>query len=326
MGDPGGVGPEVVLKALADQEIRALGRMIVVGDRGVFEQTARRLSLPLDLPDVTSDSPRDGFPDAALIHLPHVAAGHLAFGKPTVEGGRASAEAVIRAVELALDGRVDAIVTAPICKEAIHKAGYHFPGHTELLAHCTQARRAVMMMVGGGIRAALVTTHLALADVPSHLTTELILETIEITDSSLKKLFDIARPRIGVCGLNPHAGEQGLFGDEEARVITPAIDAAAERGVHCSGPVPADAGFYMATKGTYDALIAMYHDQGNIPVKLLAFDTGVNVTLGLPIIRTSPDHGTAYDIAGQGKANPSSLKSALNTACLMAAARSAERR
>ena len=325
MGDPGGVGPEVVLKALANGEVRALCRMVVVGERAVLEETAQRLSLAFDLPDVPPDAPRCALPAAGLVPIAPAGAGPICWGEPTVRGGAASAESVIAAVQLALDGRVDAIVTAPISKDAIHQAGYNFPGHTEMLAHHTRSTRAVMMMVGGGIRAALVTTHLAIADVPTRLTRELILETVEITDASLKRFFDIARPRIGVCGLNPHAGERGLFGREEAEVIAPAIDAAKARGVDCLGPVPADVAFHLARQGKYDALVAMYHDQGNIPVKLLAFETGVNVTLGLPIIRTSPDHGTAYDIAGRGEANPSSFISALRMAHGMAVRRLAER-
>jgi len=318
MGEPGGVGPEVVIKAIADTEIRGLGRIVVMGDRSAFEQAARAADLSFDLPTVPVNTDRTAIPELSFMPTTGAPLPELAFGEPTLAGGKASAETVVHAIDLALAGTVDAIVTAPISKEAIHAAGFDFAGHTELLAHYTQAKRSVMMMAGGGIRAALVTTHVALADVPALLTVELILETIEITDSALKRYFGIAQPHIGVCGLNPHSGEGGIFGTEEGAVIVPAIDEAKSQGIDCSGPVPADAGFYLARQGKYDALIAMYHDQGNIPVKLLAFETGVNVTLGLPIIRTSPDHGTAYDIAGKGQADPSSFKCAARMAAEMA--------
>lgn len=318
MGEPGGVGPEVILKAIADPEIRGLGRLVVVGDRSVFEQTADLLNLSFDVPATPADTSREGLPGISFMQATDETLAQITVGKPTVAGGKASAESVVHAIALALAGTVNAIVTAPISKVAIHAAGFDFAGHTELLAYYTKAKRSVMMMAGGGIRAALVTTHMALADVPARLTVELIVETIEITNASLKRYFGIAKPHIGVCGLNPHSGEGGIFGTEEGEVIVPAIDAAKNQGIDCSGPVPADAGFFLARHGKYDALIAMYHDQGNIPVKLLAFETGVNVTLGLPIIRTSPDHGTAYDIAGSGEANPSSFKCAARMAAEMA--------
>ncbi len=318
MGDPAGIGPEVVLKALQDDEVRGLGKMIVVGDRGVFLEAARTLGMELGLPSVPPDCDRDALPDVGLMPLPETALERVEFGKLSVEGGAAAAGAILKAIRLALHHTVDAIVTAPISKEALNSAGYHFAGHTELLAHYTSAKRSVMMMAEERIRTTLVTTHCALRDVPERLTTELVLETIQITHDALKRYFAIDRPRIGVCGLNPHSGEGGLFGHEERDVIAPAIETANSQGMDCVGPVPADAAFVQALKGQYDVVVSMYHDQGNIPIKLLAFDTGVNITLGLPIIRVSPDHGTAYDIAGQGVADPSSLKSALRTAVQMA--------
>ena len=318
MGDPAGIGPEVVLKALDDAEVRAQGKMVVVGDRGVFARAAEAMGRTLDWPDVPPDCTRGALPVVGLMHLPDTAIEQVAIGEPTVEGGRASVAAILRSVELASRGTADAIVTAPISKQAMNAAGYPFAGHTELLAHYTHAKRSVMMMAETRIRTTLVTTHMALKDVPARLTVGLIVETIQITHSSLKRFFGIDWPRIGVCGLNPHSGEGGLFGSEETEVIAPAIDAARSDGIDCSGPVPADVAFVQALNGRYDVVVAMYHDQGNIPVKLLGFETGVNITLGLPIIRVSPDHGTAYDIAGKGVANPSSLKSAIRTAAEMA--------
>ena len=321
MGDPGGIGPEVVLKALADPAVRALGKMVVVGDRGAFERAAQALGQRLDLPDVAPKCSRADLPDAGLMQTPDAAIDRVEFGEPTVEGGRACVAAILRAIDMAMQGDVDAIVTAPISKAAMNAAGHHFAGHTELLAHYTGAKRSVMMMAEERIRTTLVTTHLALRDVPGRLTTELVLETIRISDAALKEFFGIERPCIGVCGLNPHSGERGLFGSEEAEVIAPAIEAARADGLDCCGPVPADVAFVQALHGRYDVVVSMYHDQGNIPVKLLGFETGVNITLGLPIIRVSPDHGVAYDIAGQGEANPSSFKTAVRIAAEMASRR-----
>ena len=321
MGEPAGIGPEVILKALLDPDVLALGRVLVVGDRDVLERTASHLGLPCRLSPVDAAPSRADLPPAGIRHLPQAAVPDFAIARETLAGGRASAEAVIAAIELAMAGTVDAIVTAPISKGAIHRAGYDFAGHTEMLAHYTGAKRSVMMMVGGGLRAALVTTHMALSDVPKRLTTETVLETITITHDALCRDFALPRPRLGVCGLNPHSGEAGLFGREEALLIEPAIAAARDSGIACEGPIPADVAFVQARQGRFDAIVAMYHDQGNIPVKLLGFETGVNVTLGLPIIRTSPDHGTAYDIAGQGKADPSSLTAAAHMAAAMVRSR-----
>ena len=227
---------------------------------------------------------------------------------------------ILRAVELAQAGNVDAIVTAPINKAAIHKAGYAWPGHTEMLADRTGTKKPVMMMVGGGLRVPLATTHAAIKDLPKLITRQNVLRTIEIADAALRAYFGLKAPKLAVCGLNPHAGEQGRFGVEESRRIAPAISDARERGVECAGPFPADVVFGQALKGRFDAVVAMYHDQGNIPVKLLAFESGVNVTLGLPIIRTSPDHGTAYDIVRRGIADPRSMVAAIKLAVRMARA------
>ena len=240
---------------------------------------------------------------------------------PTKASGRAAVESVLKAIDLALKGEIDAIVTAPISKEAVKMAGYPWPGHTEILAERTGTKQPVMTMVGGGLIVPLVTTHVSMADLPKRITRERVLRAIRVIAESLPKYWGIRRPRIAVCGLNPHAGEAGQFGREEIEAIAPAIRLAQKAGVSCSGPLPADVVFYQARRGLYDAVVAMYHDQANIPVKMLAFDSGVNVTLGLPIIRTSPDHGTAFDIASKGIANPGSMIAAIKMAVAMVAKR-----
>jgi 4-hydroxythreonine-4-phosphate dehydrogenase len=218
---------------------------------------------------------------------------------------------ILRAVEAAEAGTVDAVVTAPINKRAMAMAGVDFPGHTELIAQRTGTPRVGMMLAGKTLRVVLVTIHVPIYKVPSLLTPRRIYDTILLTDRSLKERFGIPRPKLAVAALNPHAGEEGMFGDEEGQIITPALEMAGEYGIQVSGPHPPDTVFYQAAHGRFDAVICMYHDQGLIPFKLLHFEDGVNTTLGLPIIRTSVDHGTAYDIAGTGQADPGSLKAAI---------------
>jgi len=308
MGDPAGIGPEVVLRTLAQGELTAEARLLVVGTREVFEERARRFSLPVELPSVAG--PREcGDADfaAALYEMPGLDLVGLRLGVASAGAGRASLAYVEQALEWALSEEVDALVTGPINKEALLLAGSAFPGHTELLATQTGSRRATMMLVGGGLRVTLVTTHVALRLLPGLLTTKRILQTIQVTDEALRTWFGIGAPRIAVCALNPHAGDAGRFGTEDITVVTPAVEQAAGKGINCVGPLPSDALFYHAHQGRYDAVVALYHDQGLIPVKLLAFDRAVNVTLGLPIIRTSVDHGTAYDIVEKGVASASSM-------------------
>ncbi|MFZ1746009.1 MAG: 4-hydroxythreonine-4-phosphate dehydrogenase PdxA, partial [Nitrospirales bacterium] len=218
------------------------------------------------------------------------------------------------AVRLAQAGCVQGIVTAPINKHAIHLAGHTYPGHTEMLADLTKAQESGMMIVGGPLKILFATTHLALRDVPNILTSTTNLRAIRLAHQGLTRLFHIQKPRIGVAGLNPHAGENGLFGDEEGRIIQPAIRQAKKQGIACTGPHPADTLFGKAVRGSFDGIVALYHDQGLIPLKTVAFGHCVNITVGLPIIRTSVDHGTAYDIAGQGKADPTSLVEAIEMA------------
>ena len=242
----------------------------------------------------------------------------LRYGHPDNICGKAMADYIDYATDQCLAGQAAGIVTAPINKAAINAAGYHFPGHTELLAQRCNTDKVVMMLAGSKLKVCLVTTHLAYTDVPHALTSQEIIATIRITATSLKQQFGIDKPRLAVLALNPHAGENGLFGDEESRVITPAIDAVRGEGIDADGPHSADTLFYFAARGEYDAVICMYHDQGLIPLKLLHFEDAVNVTLGLPIVRTSVDHGTAYNLAGSGSANCSSLAAALKMADHMA--------
>jgi 4-hydroxythreonine-4-phosphate dehydrogenase len=240
-------------------------------------------------------------------------------GMPTAEGGRASAEYIRKAVELAVNKQVDAVVTAPISKEALKMAGMNWPGHTEMIAELTGTKDYAMMLAGGPLRVILVTIHTALRNVPDLVTKEKVLKTIRLAKKACSML-GIGHPRIAVAGLNPHAGEAGIFGDEETREIVPAIEAAAREGISATGPFPPDTVFHKAYKGEVDIVVCMYHDQGLVPLKMIAFDKGVNVTIGLPIIRTSPDHGTAYDIAwsgSTGKADPSSMIEALKLASHM---------
>jgi len=323
LGDPSGIGPEVVLRALADRRARAAARFMVFGSAALLRRVARGLHLNAPSFRRVSGGPAGGSFDVAqggpfLMECLECPARLALLGRPTAAGGAASVAWIECAVQMALDGRIDAVVTAPISKEAIHKAGYDWPGHTEMIAESAGVRKPVMMMVGGGLRIALVTTHAAIKDLPGLITRKNVLDTIRIVDHDLKRRFGLRKPRIGVCGLNPHAGEAGLFGREEAKSIAPAIRQARREGISCDGPIPADAAFTPKLRARHDAFVAMFHDQACIPVKMLAFDSGVNVTLGLPIIRTSPDHGTAYDIVRKGTANPGSMVAAILLAAEMA--------
>ncbi|MSR64731.1 MAG: 4-hydroxythreonine-4-phosphate dehydrogenase PdxA [Verrucomicrobiae bacterium] len=238
-------------------------------------------------------------------------------GKVSAKAGRAAGEWVVEGVRRCQSGELAALVTAPLNKEGLHAAGYDFPGHTELLAKLTHTKKFAMMMVGGGMHVALATIHIPLASVSAALTKQKIVEVIELTHVAMKQL-GISKPRIAVAGLNPHAGEGGAFGREEINVIGPAVHAAVKKGIDARGPMAADALFVLARQKKFDAEVVMYHDQGLIPLKMWAFESGVNWTIGLPIIRTSPDHGTAYDIAGKGIADPSSMIAAINFAARLA--------
>lgn len=312
MGDPAGVGPEIVVRALAGRKVRSLCRPVVFGDPSLLSRAATLVGSSLTFHSVSragEDSPRGTIPVVPVGPL----RSPLRPGRPAAAGGRISVAAVEKATAAALGGEVDAIVTAPISKDAIRRAGSPYPGHTEMLASLTRTKRFAMMLVGGGLRVSLATIHIPLAKVPSSLSAARIGRVIDLTWEALPGL-GAAGGTIAVCALNPHAGEAGIMGDEDSRIVAPAVRAAARRKIRVSGPYPADTVFYRACRGEFAAVVAMYHDQGLIPVKTLAFDTGVNVTLGLPIVRTSVDHGTAYDIAWKGEARPESLLAAIRTA------------
>lgn len=322
LGDPTGVGPEIILKALFEGAFDILSRpLLVAGDTAVLVRAARVLGVPCTTNAIAARMQLRfaGGRQLEVEPLSALDADRLVYGRPDVACG----QAMVRYIEWACDqcrsGLAAAMVTAPINKAAIHAAGYDFPGHTELLAERCGVDKVVMMLGGEKLKVCLVTTHMALSEVPQVLTQAEILETIRITDSAFKRFFGLSRPRIAVLALNPHAGEEGLFGDEERRLIGPAIAAAQAEGIAATGPHSADTLFHFAVRGSCDAVVCMYHDQGLIPLKLLHFEDGVNVTLGLPIVRTSVDHGTAYDLAGSGKASAASLVAAVKMAEQMAA-------
>lgn len=312
MGDPGGVGPEIIVKALASAEVGSICIPVVVGYRAVMEEALEFLRLPLQINIITS--PEESSSSTKIINL--IDAGEfrgLEKGKASAMGGEASADCIKKAVEMALKKRVDGIVTAPISKEALKMAGILWPGHTEMLAELTGTSDYAMMLTGGPLRVILATIHTSLRSVPGLITKSNVLKTIRLARRACG-MMGIDSPKIAVAGLNPHAGEAGLFGDEEINSIIPAVEDADKEGIPVSGPYPPDTVFHKAYKGEFDIIVCMYHDQGLIPLKMIAFDTGVNVTVGLPVIRTSPDHGTAYDIAWKGMANPASMIEAIKLA------------
>jgi 4-phospho-D-threonate 3-dehydrogenase / 4-phospho-D-erythronate 3-dehydrogenase len=322
MGDPAGIGPEVIAKAVATRALRTICHPIVIGSFPVMERTIKALQLKLKAFRVDgheSMSKREGA--VAVLDPLEAPLGRFTPGMAARETGAASVAFIKKGVELAQLGCIDGIVTAPINKEAIHMADCHYPGHTELLADLTQAKESGMMIVGGPLRIMFVTTHVGIKELPALLTKANIVKAIRLAHLALTELYGIKRPKIGVAALNPHAGEHGLFGSEEARVILPAARAAQAQGLLVSDPLPADTLFGKAVKGQYDGIVAMYHDQGLIPLKLVAFGTCVNLTVGLPIIRTSVDHGTAFDIVGKGIADFGSLLEAVKLAAKIAMSR-----
>jgi 4-hydroxythreonine-4-phosphate dehydrogenase len=327
MGDPAGIGAEVILKSAA-----AMARhprapsLVVIGDLAVMSEAARRLR---GVPSPRAWTLGEEFPRLDQ-ELPVLAAGELSKtarqpGRPTLAGGDASFRYVVRGAQMAMAGQVDALVTAPINKEWWHRAGHEYPGHSELVAEIGRVRKWRMMFAGDQLKLALVTVHMRLSEVSSRLSRAGVLDTIRLLDRHLRE-GGAQRPRIGVLGFNPHAGEKGLFGDEEIRAIAPAIRAARHAGIDAFGPLAPDTAFIRSEgQFRFDAAVAMYHDQGLIPLKTLEFDRAVNVTLGLPFVRTSPDHGTAMDIAGTGRANPSSMIAAIEYAWRAVAARGTRR-
>ena len=316
LGDPAGIGPEIVAAALARPAARRKPVPLVFGDGGALARGARAMGVPDRLPRIAPGAavPATG----ALVEVTRLAARAVPRGRPTAAGGEAQGRFLEAAIAAVKAGVADALCTAPISKAALHAAGWKVPGHTELLQARFGAERVAMMLAGPTLRVVLQTTHLPLAEVPAKLAPGEIAATLALVDRELRTRFGVKRPRIAVCALNPHAGEGGLFGDEEARLIAPGIARARRAGIDASGPFAADGLFPRVVRGSHDAVLAMYHDQGLVPLKLLHFDTGVNVTLGLPAVRTSPDHGVAYDLAGTGRADPSSMIAALELAAALA--------
>ena len=302
IGDINGIGPEVALKAVGKYRWPTNVQFAFIGSEQTVREQASAMKIPV--------SRKIEFLDVSRKIKWHS-------GQIRVDASRLAEGAIRTAVEGCLAGDLDAMVTAPICKEGFHKAGINVPGHTEYLAELTRTRDFGMMLMGGGLRVMLVTRHIPISEVPSALTIKTIREHIELTGEALK-LFGIRNGKIGVCGLNPHAGDGGVLGTEEKTLINPAIRAARKKGYNVSDAIPADTIFYDALRGDFDAVVAMYHDQGLGPLKMIGFDEGTNVTLGLPIIRTSPDHGTAFDIAGKNQASPRSMKNAIALAIEMA--------
>jgi 4-hydroxythreonine-4-phosphate dehydrogenase len=318
MGDPAGVGPEVVMKALARADAYALCRPLVIGDAKQLARAARLLHLKLAVRSIAA--PREAKFDRGTVDCIDLALvrDDIAYGKVSAAAGEAAYRYIERAVKLALDRSIDAICTAPINKEAMNAAGHKFPGHTELLAKLTGTKEVSLMLLAPKLRVIHVTAHIGLLDAIAKIDAALVERTI-IRGRELLTRAGFPEPRIGVCGINPHAGEGGLFGrGEEAEKIVPAVAAARARGWKIDGPLPADSLFYLAARGDYDLVVAMYHDQGHGPVKALGLEQGVNVTAGLPIVRTSVDHGTAFDIAGTGKADERSMIEALRQAAALA--------
>ncbi len=317
MGDPRGIGPEVVIQAFARTSLHDVCRPLILGDVNVLSGTIARLGLGLKLVGVEEESLESRPGVLPVLPLSHLPPDKGPGGISPQEGSRASFAYLEMAGRMALEGKVEAIVTAPVSKEAIHGAGIPFRGHTEYLAEISGTKEYVMMLAGERLKVALVTTHIALWAVAKLIQERKILSVIEVTHRGLQAYFNLSTPRMAVAALNPHAGEGGLFGEEE-RIISRAVQRARDQGLCVSGPWPADSLFHRAQQGEFDAVVCMYHDQGLIPLKLLHFDTAVNVTLGLPFIRTSVDHGVAYDIAGKGVANPSSMVEAIRLAARMA--------
>lgn len=327
MGDPAGIGPEIVIKSLMNKSVYERCSPIVVGDAGVMRKIVALLKFSCMVNAVTRVS--DAKFEYGIIDVLDLANfdGDMVYGKVSSEAGNAAFESIVKVIDLAMNNQVDATVTAPINKEAIHLAGHHFSGHTEIYAHYTNTKKYAMLLVHGNLRVIHVSTHVSLRQACDLVSKERILEVIQLLNEACHQ-FDIANPRIGVAGLNPHSSDNGLFGWEEEKEIIPAIAEAREKGFNVEGPVPADTMFSKAIGGLYDGCVAMYHDQGHIPFKVVGFNwneskkrmdvKGVNITLGLPIIRVSVDHGTAFEVAGQGIASEEAMSFSIDYAIIMA--------
>ncbi len=317
MGDPAGIGPEIIAKTFADADFHARNRALVVGDAGMLGRAAQLLGLPLKINELSEPEDAAFTPGTADVLQVGELPPDLPFGQLDARAGDAAFRYVERATRLASAGRVSAIATAPLNKEAMHLAGHGYPGHTEILADLTDTDDYAMMLVTDELKVIHVSTHVSLREAIDRAQPERELAVIRLAHESLKKL-GVESPRVAVAGLNPHAGENGLFGQEDLERIRPAVKAALDEGVDASGPWAPDTVMMRARQGHFDVVVVQYHDQGHIPVKLMGFDTGVNVTVGLPFFRTSVDHGTAFDIAGTGKADHASLEAALDLARTLA--------
>ena len=313
MGDPAGIGPEICLHLLQNKDLAKQCVPIIFGDRMVLDQAAEQCGVAKPTKYIEGLAEAEG---PCVLDLSAIALSDFETGTINAATGRAGYTYVEDAINAALSGQVAAVTTAPLNKEALRAAGVPFPGHTEIFAALTHAQRACMLQYSSEVRCVFVTTHVPYAEVPRLLTKERILDTLELGAQAMRRIGCISgtEPKIGVLGLNPHAGEHGLFGNEEETIIGPAIETARKRGFDVEGPIPPDTAFLPAKRRATDFFVCMYHDQGHIPLKALCFDEAVNTTLGLPIIRTSVDHGTALDIAGKGKANPNSLFEAVKLA------------
>ncbi|AGB41137.1 4-hydroxythreonine-4-phosphate dehydrogenase [Halobacteroides halobius DSM 5150] len=316
MGDPAGVGPDIILQAVANNRLQS--QHLVIGDTSVLEAVKKELNYGVEInsvQDVNEVVATAGVVN--VLDLDNIKIAELDPGVVQQEAGRAAVEYVKKGIRLALANQIDAVVTAPINKAAIHKAGFKYPGHTEIFAEMTETDDFAMMLYSEKLNVIHATTHMALGEACQTISQERVETVIELADETLQRM-GIANPQIAVAGLNPHAGESGIFGQAEIEEITPAIKTSHKQGINAAGPIPPDTVFVRAVEGEYDIVVVMYHDQGHIPVKLLGFDSGVNITAGLPIIRTSVDHGTAFDIAWQGKAYDTSLVEAVKVAIKLA--------
>jgi 4-hydroxythreonine-4-phosphate dehydrogenase len=321
MGDPAGIGPEIILRALAHPDLHANCRPLVIGDARHFRRVGRIVGSTLEVLAIAEPAEASYRPGSLdCIDLDLVPAG-LPFGQVSAAAGEAAFRCIERACDLVVQGKADALCTAPINKEALHLAGHVFPGHTELLAHLTGTKEVSMMLTAPRLRVIHVTTHMGLVDAIARIEPGLVQRTIERGRATLVQA-GIPDPLIGVCAINPHAGEHGLFGHgEEATKIAPAVERCRAKGWRVEGPLPADALFFRAGRGDFDLVVAMYHDQGHGPIKVLGIEAGVNITVGLPVVRTSVDHGTAFDIAGTGVADERSLLEAIRQAVELAPGR-----
>lgn len=321
LGDPAGTGPEIITKALAGPELFQLCRPVIVGDAALLSRALTFTGVKATVRRIKDAAEAQGTPGQLdVFDLANVPLEKLQLGRVDPLAGKAAYEYVKTAAELALAGRVAAIVTSAINKESLNQAGYHYDGHTGLLAELCQAPDATMMLAAENLRVSHVSTHVSLREAIDRVRPERILNVLRLTHQALVQL-GIAQPRLAVAGLNPHAGEHGLFGDDEARYIVPAIEEARRQGMNVSGPFPGDTVFFRAMQGEFDGAVAMYHDQGHVAVKMLGVWRGVNITLGLPIIRTSVEHGTNFDMAGTGKSDPRSLVEAIKLAAQLARSR-----